>query len=80
MVRRWSQDPQYTHGYVVPLFAAVVLWFRRDRFPAALRSSWWDIGLLLFTAVSRLVSEPLAKTACFMEEERPLLEIPDVAP
>jgi hypothetical protein len=35
VVRRWSTDPQYTHGYVVPLFAAIVLWFRRDRFPSA---------------------------------------------
>ena len=27
---RWSADPQYSHGYLVPLFALYVLWLRRD--------------------------------------------------
>lgn len=56
MARRWGQDPQYTHGYVVPLFAAVVLWFRRDWYPAAqLRGSWWGIALLVLATLQRLV-------------------------
>ena len=47
MTSRWSQDPQYTHGYVVPLFAAMVLWFRRDSFPReSLKTSWWGLLLL----------------------------------
>ncbi|MBI2805111.1 MAG: exosortase/archaeosortase family protein [Planctomycetes bacterium] len=29
LVDRWSNDPQYSHGFIVPLFAAVVLWSRR---------------------------------------------------
>jgi exosortase len=28
---RWSSDPQYSHGYLVPVFAALLLWLRRDR-------------------------------------------------
>ena len=28
---RWSDDPQYSHGYLVPLFALYLLWVRRDR-------------------------------------------------
>ena len=56
LVHRWAQDPQYTHGYVVPLFAAVVLWFRRDQFhPAELRPSWWGLPLLMLGAFLRLV-------------------------
>ena len=31
MVERWAHDPQYSHGFVVPLFALVVLWSRRER-------------------------------------------------
>ena len=55
MVRRWSQDPQYTHGYVVPVFAAIVLWFRRDRFPGvSSRGCWWGLPLLLLAGVLRL--------------------------
>lgn len=45
--RRWQHDPQYSHGYVVPLFALAVLWFRRDRFPAGtLRASWGGLALV----------------------------------
>src|SRR5438093_10015473 len=55
VVRRWSSDPQYTHGYVVPLFAALVLWLRRDSFPAAfVRSSWWGVPLVALGVVLRL--------------------------
>src|SRR5260370_38351845 len=28
---RWSSDPQYSHGYLVPAFAALLLWLRRER-------------------------------------------------
>jgi exosortase len=56
MANRWSQDPQYTHAYVVPLFAAVVLWFRRDCFPLdQVAPSWWGVALLVLAAVLRLM-------------------------
>src|SRR5437868_3163049 len=47
MAWRWSADPQYSHGYLVPAFALYLLWVRRDRLnPQALRISWLGIGLL----------------------------------
>jgi exosortase len=55
MAQRWAQDPQYTHGYVVPLFAALVLWYRRDSFPSRiLRPSWWGLPLVVFGGVLHL--------------------------
>jgi exosortase len=54
VVRRWSADPQYTHGYVVPLFALLVLWFRRDSFPSTLRPSWFGAPLVLLGGLMRL--------------------------
>ena len=30
MIDRWTHDPQYSHGFIVPIFALVVLWSRRD--------------------------------------------------
>src|SRR5262249_6664693 len=30
MEAKWSQDPQYSHGYLVPVFAAGLLWLRRS--------------------------------------------------
>ena len=26
----WSHDPQYSHGYLVPAFALLLLWLRRQ--------------------------------------------------
>jgi exosortase len=31
MADRWARDPQYSHGFLVPVFAAAVLWARRDK-------------------------------------------------
>jgi exosortase len=58
MAWRWSHDPQYAHGYLVPGFAAVLLWLRRDRLATGqLEPAWqgapvlaFGIGLRLFGA------------------------------
>jgi exosortase len=40
----WQRDPKYTHGYLVPLFAAVLLWMRRHRLSGVrLQWSWWGV-------------------------------------
>jgi exosortase len=47
LTRRWAQDPQYSHGWLVPVFAAVLLWFRRNRLPEnGLKPTWWGLPLL----------------------------------
>lgn len=48
-VDRWSHQPIYSHGYLVPIFALALLWLRRDRLqPAQLRPTWWGLPFLLF--------------------------------
>lgn len=42
MADRWSSDPQYSHGFLVPLFALVILWSRR----ALLAKARWRPSLL----------------------------------
>jgi exosortase len=43
----WSNDPQYSHGFLVPVFAGALLWLRRRKLDrAALRPSWWGLALL----------------------------------
>ena len=32
---RWSHDPRYSHGFLVPCFAAVLLWQRRGQLETA---------------------------------------------
>src|SRR6267154_6686702 len=56
MVERWWSDPQYSHGFLVPLFAAAVLWSRRDLWDKAQsRPSWWGLPVLAIAVAMRLV-------------------------
>ncbi|WP_406695892.1 exosortase/archaeosortase family protein [Singulisphaera sp. Ch08] len=56
MVKRWSTDPRYAHGYLVPVFALVVLWHRRDRLAAsAPGSNWGGLGLVGIALALRMV-------------------------
>src|SRR4051794_37336345 len=32
VVWRWAEDPQYSHGWLVPLFAGYLLWLRRNKY------------------------------------------------
>jgi len=53
----WSKNPLYSHGYLVPVFAAALLYIRRDRIPKSpLESSWWALTFLIVGAVMRLAA------------------------
>jgi exosortase len=55
MTERWRHDPQYSHGYFVPLFALFLLWRRRAQLaPALSRPSWWGGPLLAAGLTLRL--------------------------
>lgn len=44
---RWARDPQYSHGFLVPVFAAIILWCRRERLAdVVVRPSWWGWPVL----------------------------------
>ncbi|MEQ9411909.1 MAG: exosortase/archaeosortase family protein [Fuerstiella sp.] len=44
---RWSTEPQYSHGFAVPIIAAGLAWFLKDRIPAGVaRSCGWGLPLL----------------------------------
>lgn len=54
MAGKWLRDPQYTHGYLVPLFSAYLLWARRGRLAGAtLAPSWWGLLPLAAAAILR---------------------------
>src|SRR5436305_8403614 len=50
LTEKWLHDPQYSHGLLVPPFAAYLLWVRRDRFPARTAAAPLPGLLLLVTA------------------------------
>ena len=52
----WNHNPQYSHGFLVPLFAGFLLWSRRDKLDAsALRPSMWGLAVLALALAVRLV-------------------------
>jgi exosortase len=57
MADRWSGDPQYSHGFLVPVFALALLWSRRELMPKGpLQTNWWGLGLLGIGFLCRFVS------------------------
>lgn len=47
LAKKWAEDSRYSHGYLVPLFSAYLLWSRRAR-AAWDEPSWWGIPLIAF--------------------------------
>lgn len=49
LVGQWWSDPNFSHGFFVPLFSAFVIWQERSKL-ASLRSkpSWWGLLFLVF--------------------------------
>lgn len=59
LAHRWGHDSQYSHGYLVPLFALYLLWARRGLAPAGFAPRWWGLPLLLAALALRLAGTAL---------------------
>src|SRR5262249_6095679 len=46
LIRSWSDEQDYSHGFLVVPFAVLLLWLRRDSFPKESRIPGWG-GLVL---------------------------------
>lgn len=54
-VTRWREDPQYSHGFLVPLFSAYLLWRNRKALAAgADQPRWWGVALFVAGGAVRL--------------------------
>ncbi len=57
MAGKWLHDPQYAHGYLVPLFALFLLWRRRAMLAVVKpHCSWWGVLLVLVGAALRVAA------------------------
>jgi exosortase len=55
LVERWSHNPDYSHGFLVPIFAGFLLWVRRQKLDlGCVRTSWWGVVLLIVGGLLRL--------------------------
>ncbi len=49
LARQWWQDPNYTHGFFVPVFALFLVWERRAKLAALqIKPGWSGLVMLLF--------------------------------
>jgi exosortase len=47
LMAQWWDDPNFSHGFFVPLFSAFVIWQERSRLGALnVRPSWWGLFFL----------------------------------
>lgn len=54
---RWAADPQYSHGFLVPVFAGYLLWRNSGQLRELdLRHRWWGLGLVALGAAMRLLA------------------------
>jgi exosortase len=55
MAQRWARDPQYSHGYLVPGFAVLLLCLRRRQLAGDVAGSWLGWPVLVLGLALRLV-------------------------
>jgi exosortase len=57
LARRWSQEEDYSHCFLVPVFAAFLLWHRRSMIQGkVLTGSWLGLPFLLMAGVMRWIA------------------------
>ncbi len=55
VARQWD-NPKYSHGYLVPLFTAVLIWMRREPWGTVANSARWaGVGMITAGLFARLV-------------------------
>lgn len=54
LTRRWSVEPMYSHGYLVPAFAALLLYLKREKMDLSRWSpSWWGVLVVAAAMAAR---------------------------
>jgi exosortase len=53
LAEQWWQDPNYTHGFFVPIFSLYLLWEGREKLAAIpLKPSWWGLVMLVLALMA----------------------------
>lgn len=74
MAEKWSTDPQYSHGFLVPVFAAFMLWHRRRLLPQQWpQPNRWGLALIALGIALHLAGAYVYFDALSMVSLLPLL-------
>jgi exosortase len=58
LVAQWWQDPNFSHGFFVPLFSAFVIWQERDRLRRiAIKPAWSGLMVVAFALCVLIVGQ-----------------------
>ena len=58
LVHRWTVQEEYSHGFLIPIIAAWLIWRRRDAVVASLgHPSWTGPALILLAALMHIVGK-----------------------
>jgi exosortase len=58
LVRQWWDDPNYSHGFLVPVFSAYLVWERRSELAALPREgTWWGLPVLVLGVAALILGD-----------------------
>ena len=58
LVAQWWRDPNFSHGFFVPLFSALIIWQERRRLTQLpLRPSWSGLGIMILGLLVLVVGQ-----------------------
>ena len=58
LVRRWNQQEEYSHGFLIPVMTAWLLWTRREALSASIgRPSFAGVGLIVLAIAMHITGE-----------------------
>jgi exosortase len=53
LVAQWWDEPEYSHGFIVPVISAYLVWSKRDVLRAvAVAPGYWGLGVMAFALVT----------------------------
>jgi exosortase D (VPLPA-CTERM-specific) len=58
LLHRWTTQEEYSHGFLIPVVVAWLIWARRDAIGASIgRPSWLGLGFIALALIMHLISE-----------------------
>ena len=58
LVSRWDKQEEYSHGYMIPLVTAYLIWQRRGFLQRMeFKPTWWPVGFVVIGVIIAVIGE-----------------------